>query len=133
MTENGVIDSCPSLHPLLLPGDDRKVICEFMETASREPPGDDRHCSGSSAWRTGRQGQIPGMGSHSGVTLWERSSCPSPSAFLGAHLPLWPGLVWPGSLPYPLTNRAEYGYRASGGLQSSKCRSQECSENPHFA
>lgn len=45
VTENGVIDSRPSLHPLPLPSEDRKVICEFMETASRDSLSDDRHRS----------------------------------------------------------------------------------------
>lgn len=57
MTENGVIDSCSSLGPPPLPSDDRKVICEFMETASCDSPSDDRHCSGSGAGRrTGKAG-----------------------------------------------------------------------------
>lgn len=45
VTENGVIDSRPSQHPLSLPSEDRKVICEFMETASRDSSSDDRHSS----------------------------------------------------------------------------------------
>lgn len=37
MTENGVIDSLPSLPPPPA-SDDRKVICEFVETARGAPP-----------------------------------------------------------------------------------------------
>ena len=126
MTENGVIDSCPPPYtPLALPGDDKKVICEFMETASRDPPGNDRRCSGSSAGRTGQQGQIPGMESDNGVTIWERNSCPSPSPSPGAHLLLWPGLVWSGNL-HPL-DEAEQSV-VTEPLEFSKgseCRSQE--------
>ena len=51
MTENGVIDSHPSLRLHPLPSDGRKVICGFVETASGDSPTDDRHCLESESGR----------------------------------------------------------------------------------
>lgn len=85
MTENGVIDSCPPPYtPLPLPGDDKKVICEFMETASRDPPGNDRTAGADS-----RDG-IRQWGDHLGKEL-----LPLPLSFPRSSLAsvAWPGVV----------------------------------------
>ena len=57
VTKNGVIDSCPSLCPLPLPREDRKVICEFMETGSCESPRGGRHRLGSEAGKKDWEGR----------------------------------------------------------------------------